>query len=90
MCGEVGDVEGGRDHVAALPPHRFDGGAQLVVFRRPVHGDGEPLARQRHGGGQPDTPARSGDECDLSAHAAAPFDSNSRAMIMRWIWLVPS
>ena len=33
-------------------------------------------------------PARPGDQGN--AHAVAPFFMSSRAMIMRWIWFVPS
>jgi hypothetical protein len=72
MVGKVGDVEG---HGGRLGAKRADGlqsGGKLGVVGGAVQRHGEALARQGAGGPEADAPARSGDECHLSAHLHSP------------------
>ena len=90
--GEIGDVGGealGRD---AAGPAVGDGAGERLRLGEIDRRDVEAGGGERQRGGAADAALRAGHQARgaLSRHPSTPWASSSRAMIVRWIWLVPS
>ena len=88
-----GNVADDRDDLHALCGDPRDGVVDRRVALDGVQGDRVSRTCEVEGDGQADAAAGAGDQgraCRGGVHDTAPCLSSSRAMIMRWIWLVPS
>ena len=93
VTADVRNVGHDRDDPHALGRDLLNGAVDCRVTFHTVQRDVVAGPRQIEGDRQTDATARPGHQGRALAgpvHAAAPFFSSSRAMIMRWIWFVPS
>ncbi|MNP38721.1 hypothetical protein D3C76_1322550 [compost metagenome] len=91
MAVDGGDVTGQRNGPGALLHGEGRGFLQRGIGLQIHQGEVEAGLGQADGDGPADTGAGAGDQSGWAcSHARAPWLSSSRAMIVRWIWLVPS
>ncbi|MNE16977.1 hypothetical protein D3C80_1099400 [compost metagenome] len=85
------DVTGQCDGAGPMPGGQFRRFLQRGIDLQVHQGQVEAGLRQGYGDGPTDAGAGAGNQCARAgSHARAPWLSSSRAMIVRWIWLVPS
>ncbi|MNP49984.1 hypothetical protein D3C76_1442090 [compost metagenome] len=91
MLVDGGDVAGQGHGAGAVAARQFGRFLQRGIRLQVHQGQVEPGLRQADSDGPADPGAGAGDQGDRTGrHARAPWLSSSRAMIVRWIWLVPS